>query len=168
MNQDDENVITPANEEEAEATTPTPAPEAETPTPKRKTAKTSEDKSDVRLIRWIGEPARFITRRRRDGTVDRAVDYEFEREREAPSNGHSVRIIDPAHIPGLSRSYHWGPSAPFVAEVKPKDAELILASSSGHVFRDVTDESHVGRMTRKQLNSSGLVRRLEDPLYRER
>lgn len=119
----------------------------------------------TRLVQWIGEPPRFITRKTKDGKTDRSIDYEFEREREAPTPNHSVRSLRPASLPGLTRTYHWGPQWPFIAEMIASDAELVLSSSEGAKFRDVTDETKLGKHTMKSLLKDGKIRRLNDPLH---
>ena len=122
-------------------------------------------KDGTRLLQWIGEPPRYLTRRTKDGKVDKQIDYTFESGREAPTPNHSVRSLRPASLPGLSRTYHWGPNYPFVAEVLAPDAELILSSSEGAKFRDVTDEKKFGTRTMKSVMEAGLIRRLDDSLH---
>lgn len=114
------------------------------------------DAGDVRIIRWKGEPVRTVQRRLRNGTIVRTVDWDFEPQREAQYDGTSVRSVRPASFPGLSRTYHFGPRAPWLAELYAADAALILESDVGFKFQDVTgDAAYDGKP----------IRRLSDPLH---
>lgn len=125
---------------------------------------------DVRLLQWVGQPPRLLKRRNPDGSVEQVIDYEFERMREAPTSGHSVRLLRPplaSHdktaVPGLSRPYQWGPKAPFISEVFSEDAVLIATLSVGTRFRDVTDVTdRVGSRSIRRHYEAGNIRRLED------
>jgi len=124
---------------------------------------------------WVGQPPRYVARRdATTGKVERSIDYGFERNREVPYANASVRSLRPpvnerdkAALPGLSRTYHWGPGAPFLAEVLPADADLILNHPTiGSRFVDVTDhKGPLGSRTIKGHYRAGLVRGLEDPLH---
>jgi hypothetical protein len=109
------------------------------------------------------------------GRVERTIDYEFERTREAPS-GRATRSLHPplregdkTGVDGLSRWYMWGPQAPYLAEVLPDDAQLISTLSVGSRFRDVTDLKGPlgppGSRSLKQYYRAGLVRKLDDSLH---
>lgn len=120
----------------------------------------SETQSEVqtRIIRWIGEPARYKTRHLRGGQTEQVLDWEFERGREAPTPNASVRALKPSAIPELSREYHWGPKKPFISEMTDTDADVLLASSVGYKFIDVTEDPIVEK-------NEDAIRRLGDPLW---
>jgi hypothetical protein len=53
--------------------------------------------------------------------------------------GKSIRTLTPAMLPGLSKSYRWGPEkGNYVQAVSDGDAAIILACASRDEFRDVT------------------------------
>lgn len=125
------------------------------------------------MIRWVGQPAQFVRRlNRRTGQVEVDVDYKFESKREIAS-ARTIRTLRPrahendkAGVEGLSRTYHWGPVAPYLAEVLPSDWAIIQATAVGDRFEDVTDhQGRLGSRTIKGYYRDRMIRKLDDPLH---
>lgn len=71
----------------------------------------------------------------------RVPNWRYENRRVIALPWIAWRLIEPQHLPGLSRSYKWDQRLPdYLLEVDAADARLILAAGPNE-FRDVTDEA---------------------------
>jgi len=155
----------PADDEQQASSDATPAGQVETVAP--------ICPPDVRLIRWVGEAPRFKkVRDRKTGRIREVIDEDFERTRDAPGyENTSTKSMRPAHVPGMSRSYHWGPKKPHLAEMHAADWMLLAALPAARLFRDVTDDyireigenGEIGEIVGHKY-AGRPVRRLADPL----
>lgn len=122
---------------------------------------------EIRLIRWVGEAPRWKkVRDRKTRRIREVIDEDFERNRDAPGyENTSTKSMRPAHVPGMSRAYHWGPKKPHLAELLTSDWELLAATPAARLFVDVTDEYTTDETGATVHKYEGRPRRrLEDPL----
>lgn len=109
----------------------------------------------MRLLEWIGQPAVFddpiVTYRLTTGgyTPDQARKIRAAaRRRNRRVDGTTGRALEPTGpgaIPELTRRIQWGPKkGTYIQEVTDEEARLILGSSSGNEFVDITNGKPVG------------------------